>query len=248
MNYPFGTFKKAIPGSLAINFAESSGRNCDLSCPLHASNGGGCYATAIERRKPSVTSSLTARALDPIGYVRDVLDGLNKANLCSVPWVRFSVFGSVPRAADVEVEANPVLSSLLRSLASRLRTHAHKVHLPVETTRKAHAYRRLGFFPRVSFATNWRTDKHERELRRTLDDGFPVSLTSDDGLGKGAGWTKRQQEYARRVTIPELRKAFPDKKVRGCPAILGNAKCGACRLCVDPQFGGADIVVYPLHP
>jgi hypothetical protein len=87
-----------------------------------------------------------------------------------------------------------------------------------------------------------------KPIRDALAAGLPVSLTSDDGLGKGSGWTIRQREHARTVTIPQLRRAFPNAKVRGCPAILGNAKCGACRLCADPQFGGADIVVYPLHP
>jgi hypothetical protein len=256
IRYPFGTFNKATPGALAINFAPSSGHNCDLSCPLHRDNGGGCYATAAEKHRPNITRSLAARALAPVEYVRDVLDGLNKANLCRVPWVRFSVFGSLPLATDVEV--NPILEGLLRRLALRLRPHAHKVHLPVETMRKATLYRALGFFPRLSLATAYAaedgadggTDGADKlkPIRDTLNAGLPVSITSDDGLGEGRGWTKRQREHARRVTIPQLRRAFPDKKVRGCPAVLGNAKCGACRLCADPQFGGADIVVYPLHP
>jgi len=106
--------------------------------------------------------------------------------------------------------------------------------MPVETLAKARTYRALGYRPRVSIQ-----NKGWRAAKRALVAGFPVSMVTDPP-DFGKGWKGRAIE-AGRAYARELRERGMPAKC--CPAIVGRAHCGECRLCAGPTAA----VVYPRH-
>jgi len=223
----FGSFGKGIPGSISINFSESGGFWCAASCIF---KNAGCYAQTLEKRQPSIAKNGKRHRENFALLLRAVANSIGAK--ASAPWIRFSVFGTIAPPGVWSLDDHNVLAHIAEQL-----DHT-RVHFPVETVEKARALRRLGFHPRVS----------DGESATALTHGFPVSLGCEnlDGIKITSGMSRarRQQITApARAMAAGFRAAGISAKV--CPAIVGNAKCGACRLCNGVD--GPQVVIYPRH-
>ena len=100
------TFGKAIKGAVALNFGLSGGNNCDKICPYHPEStsehasvkDARCYAYACENRGDRVQLKNKLQrhedsSPEPI-ISRAILE--YQLDRESIPWFRFSSFGSVP--------------------------------------------------------------------------------------------------------------------------------------------------------
>jgi hypothetical protein len=219
-----GTFSKGARGSVALNFAPSGAANCDPMCPHYK---GACYALRAERsgRRDNLVAKLIRH------YKRGLRFVCNEARaelalLGSVPWFRFSAFGSVPnRIGALQLDA-------LRALIALAQAKGARVHFPVETERKARYYRkRLGDLVCVrESATN-----KARFLDATTATSFVVG-TLDVPMS---------------ARIAEALSVAKEKRARGracalCPAITSRAReihCGECTLCANDKVD----IIYPCH-
>jgi hypothetical protein len=218
-----GVFGKGIEGSVAINFAPSGGVNCDPSCTLF----GNCYATNVEKRQPNVTRNLVTKANAPLDYIRELA---NVAGIiATAPWVRFSVFGSIPNNPTAE------WVKYFTNLVDHL--NPIRVHFPVETIEKANIVSDAGLYPRVSAGLD-----HDR-LDAIFDHNHLASVVVDLGTNVTYKNKKRLAPLAH-AKAAEFRNKY-GVSVKVCPAIIGHAKCGDCKLCANPDV---DLVIYPKHP
>ena len=217
-----GSFSKGIAGALSINFAPSGGVNCHKSCTLYAR----CYGTKTEKRQPNIKTNLDKKAENPIRYIRELAD--NARLIALAPWVRFSVFGSMPNNPTPEWLENFV------KLASELNPNI--THFPVETIRKANIVREAGLNPRVSAGLD-----HDR-VKHILKNNHLASLVLDLGVNVN----HKNKKRLGRVAIQKAKefKQLHGVTVKVCPAIIGQAKCGACKLCARKDI---PIVIYPKH-
>mgnify|MGYP003633229960 FL=1 len=149
--------------------------------------------------------------------------------LPSIPWIRFSTFGSVPnrRLTGAEMEA---FASLVRSFPQ-----GTPVHFPVETREKAERFRAIA----VAFDLDLVVRESCQSDRRMREAAGPSSRIVFDGA------TKRER-LANAVT---LAKSLEGARV--CPAIAATilrrpkpVKCGQCTLCARPDVR---MILYPQH-
>jgi hypothetical protein len=223
-----GTYGKGIEGSKTVNFSESGGKFCDLSCELHPENGGGCYAVTAGKRKPTIVKNGLKHSANFslfLGAVRAMVKTLSEA-----PWIRFSAFGSISAPSTWTDSDKANLSQIAEKLDHSI------VHFPVETLEKARALKDLGYFPRVS----------DGEASEAMDAGFPVSrVVKGTKRITGSMSRKRKHEVSApaRELARELRANGLSAKV--CPAIVANAKCGDCTMCSGTS--GVDVIIYPDH-
>lgn len=225
-----GSFSKAVPDAVAINFAPSSGVNCSDTCKVKQA---GCYARNTEARKPSIHVSLERKARDQGGYLRKLTKPHTLVKLHHAPWIRFSVFGSVPPATRL-TETDRKHLTMLAGFCD-----PEKTHLPVETLAKVRTYQELGFAPRLSLGPNPAT----RRIRNMVKLGIPISLIVDP-MHQKPGWTEQAKILAKQ-TARKLRKIYQGK-ILVCPAIIGSAKCGECKAC-NGLPGSPNIIIYPKH-
>jgi len=223
----FGSFGKGVKGSLSINFSESGGLWCAASCVF---KGRGCYAENLEKRQLSIAENGRRHRENFALFLRAVAASIGAK--ASAPWTRFSVFGTIAPPDVWSLDDHNELARIAEQL-----DHT-RVHFPVETVEKARALRRLGFYPRVS----------DGESAAALTHGFPVSLGCNnlDGItitGRMSRERRQQVTAPARAMAAGFRAAGISAKV--CPAIVGNAKCGACRLCNGVD--GPQVVIYPRH-
>lgn len=228
-----GSFSKALPGAVALNFSESGGANCSARC--QALKLGVCYAVHTERLKPSVqTSGERKRKMGFANLCRAYQQQIEKrvAKGDFIPWIRFSTFGSVPNR-PLTGEEMQAFASLVRSFPPGV-----PVHFPVETRQKAERFRAIA----VAFDLNLVV----RESAQS-DSGFRDSLAQGKQVSRIVykGNTKRERlENARKIA-----KASKGK-VRVCPAIASTilrtrpVKCGQCTLCSRGDVTG---ILYPQH-
>lgn len=224
-----GTFSKAIPNSVALNFSESGGTNCSTKC--EALKKGVCYAVHTEKMKPSI--QVSGQRKRELGFAQ-----LCKAyqikieNLPSPPpWIRFSTFGSVPnrKLTPLELEA---FADMVQSFPAGV-----PVHFPVETREKAERFRAItmAFDLPIVIRESCQSD---------------ARMKSPDNKGQSSrivfdGATKRD----RLANAVKLARTLPDARV--CPAIASTilrrpkaVKCGQCTLCAQPQI---KTILYPQH-
>jgi hypothetical protein len=242
-----GSFSKALPGAVAINFSQSASTWCSDLCQHKRAS---CYAKNNEARKPSLQANLSWKQDNQLEYLRAIIESpTHTARIRTAPWVRLSAFGTVPPSEVLQASAP--LTKAFRKLAKLLSPLAARVHFPVETADKFNAYRALGFHPRLSLQT-----QDPDEIADAVRAGIPVSLAVGDPSDKAPRWTLRNKERARSFAR-KLRALLPGKRVTVCPAILGRAKCGDCTACADPDIAGSKglkgskgshVVIYPLHP
>lgn len=221
-----GSYGKGVVGSATVNFTTSGGKHCDDSCPL---KGNGCYAIATEAMKPSITINLERKEENVSDYLQALATPKAIAKLQAAPWVRFAAFGSIPAPSELTLGdfAN------LRTIAASL-DHT-RVHFPTETLAKADMLKVAGFMPRVSVATNLKA------LPQVIKAGHVASCAvKGDKLARGKN---KRAHSAQAVTfMRELKEQGISAKV--CPAVAGNAKCGACTACADKSV---QVIVYPMH-
>jgi hypothetical protein len=177
--------------------------------------------------------NLERKAADLSGYLRALLQ--SRDQVLEAPWIRISAFGSVPPAGRLSRLQRDLMGNFLRMLEQRDPT---TVHFPVETSEKQKAYRVGKYFPRLSLGLN----PSLRRISGWLRKGRPISMTYGPETLE-PGYT-RAAISGSKTLARELRRKSPDHNIKVCPAIAGNAKCGACKLC---SLSGADLVIYPLH-
>lgn len=221
-----GTYGKGVAGSATVNFTTSGGKHCDDSCPL---KGNGCYAITTEAMKPSITINLERKQDNISDYLQALVAPKALSKLKAAPWVRFAAFGSIPAPADLTLQD----FNHLRTIGASL-DHS-KVHFPTETLAKADMLKVAGFTPRVSVATS------TENLHKVLQAGHVASCAvKGDKLARGKN--KRAHSAQAITFVRDLRAQGINAKV--CPAVAGNAKCGACTACADKQV---QVIVYPMH-
>jgi hypothetical protein len=217
-----GTFSKGIDGALSINFAPSGGVNCDPSCTLFSK----CYGTKTEKRQPNITTNLVAKSEFPMEYIRELAKAARL--IATAPWVRFSVFGSMPNTPSKEWVKE------FQELANHL--SPKNTHFPVETIDKANVVSDAGLYPRVSAGLD-----HDR-LDAIFDHNHLASAVVDLGTILTYRNKKKLAPLAH-AKAAEFRAKY-GVSVKVCPAIIGHAKCGDCKLCANPDV---DLVIYPKH-
>ena len=229
-----GTFSKATNGAIALNFSESGGANCSSKC--EALKKGVCYAIHVERMKPSVqVSGERKRKLGFAGlcraYQARIETKVTKGE--TIPWIRFSTFGSVPN--------RPLSGDEMRAFADLVRSFPADtpVHFPVETRQKAERFRAIA----VAFDLNLvvrESAQSDALLRKSMAEGKQVSRIVFDGATQ-----KDRLENARAIAKRSRGKA------RVCPAIASTilkatkkVKCGQCTLCARADVTA---ILYPQH-
>ena len=223
-----GGFGKATPGSVALNFATSGGKNCATTCRMHPDNGGACYAATAENRwdrKQLLAKLQRHESTDPAVLISHAMAEVTESRN-PIPWFRFSSFGSVPMQAPHN----------FRTLCALLVAMDIPVHFPVESADKADHYRTvLSGLPiavreSISDPSRWTTAVG------------PVSIVA----GNMAMSKPYRIRYAK--NIASIRTNATGRKTIVCPAIAskrGNdkAKCGSCTACSKSDID----IVYPMH-
>lgn len=229
----FGSFSKALPGAVALNFSESGGANCSKRC--QALKLGVCYAVHVEKMKPSVqTSGERKRKMNfaslCLAYKTQIEKRIAKGE--HVPWIRFSTFGSVPNR-PLTGEEMQAFASLVKSFPAGV-----PVHFPVETRQKAERFRAIAVAFDLPLVVR-ESAQSDSGFRESMAQGKPVSRI----VYKGD--TKRERlENARKIAKRSKGKA------RVCPAIASTilrtkpVKCGQCTLCSRGDVTG---ILYPQH-
>ena len=233
---PFGSFSKSVKGGLSLNFSTSGGRHCDPSCPLMSV----CYAQGVERTYTTVNRQLVTR--EAVGgftaLLKDATTPKALAKMSSAPWFRFSVLGSIPDPRTWTKAQRKMLKTLADNVPHGL------THFPVETIRKARALINLGFSPRVSHGA------HVEALRAGIPASVSVQLNRDNGAPvriRACNKKKlaHQAHLKFRAMVAELEAKLGRRlHAKLCPAIIGNAKCGSCTMCANPEI---DLIGYPIH-
>ena len=225
-----GTFSKAVPRAIALNFSESGGVNCSTKC--EALKKGVCYAVHTEKMKPSIQVSGERKRKAGFANLCQSYQAQierKKAKGEAIPWIRFSTFGSVPnrKLTGSEMEA---FASLVRSFPA-----STPVHFPVETPEKAERFRAIA----VAFDLNLVVRESAQSDQRMRAADKPCSRI----VYKGD--TKRE----RLANAVSLAKSLPNARV--CPAIASTilrrpkaVKCGQCTLCARADV---QTILYPQH-
>ena len=242
-----GSFGKALDGSLSINFGYSAGPDCEQACLHHPKSTAknptnACYAFRSELRPDR--SQLAAKLARHQRTRPETI--CNKALLeivtlqtkgKTIPWVRISTNGSVPRPSKVTDRFKEAFCRLLEHCKSA----GIPVHLPVETAAKARFYRSL-----VGGLAVVRESAVSR--RRFLETKYPVSFTADGEsriesveLARQLAADRREKSGRKCVVCPAVLNSFA---ARRNPAMKNErAKCGACVACAASTTD----IVYPKH-
>ena len=226
-----GSFSKAVEGSVSLNFAESGGENCDPSCSAFVLKI--CYAMHTEKVKPCIAVSgkrkrLAGFAACCLEYAAQIKRKVAKGE--SIPWLRFSTFGSVPNRPLSAGEVSAFVT-LVRSFLD-----GTPVHFPVETADKARRFRSIAAIHNLPLVVreSCQTDARAAEC---LAQGLPSSRIAYHGRNK------RER----------LANAMLSAKGTGaavCPAIASTIlkrnriKCGQCTLCAQSS---RIQIIYPQH-
>jgi len=228
------TFGKAIKGAVALNFGLSGGNNCDKICPYHPEStsehasvkDARCYAYACENRGDRVQLKNKLQrhedsSPEPI-ISRAILEYQLERE--SIPWFRFSSFGSVP-------------SKVPDNFRKLCKTIKCPIHLPIESHAKYEAY-----LDAVGDLVNPRTSVPAQDF-------YEYAHTCSTVVGSMLQKPKERVSLA--LEVAKERKNRTGRTVKVCPAIAATqlrtgskrAKCGACTLCAD-----ADVdIIYPVH-
>ena len=223
-----GTFSKAVTGAISCNFSENGGQNCSSLCPLKKSRA--CYGIRVESMRDNIKQSgISKRLAGPVACALSYA-GQIKGIRHAIPWIRFSVFGSVPHSLDEE--GKQAFDILLKSAAEK-----GPVHFPVESPRKRKLYgnigKKYGVVVRESCHTVGRAINRKKE-------GIPASVvmakregeTRLELLARSKAWCKDNGG----MVCPAIASTFEKRKNR--------VKCGDCKACASEH---CSLVVYPQH-
>jgi hypothetical protein len=253
-----GKFSKAVDGSRSLNFGQSGGHNCDISCIHHPKNRAAdatrqCYAlntelrfdrkqllNKLKRHEHADPALLAKRALNELRCLQDVWP---------VPWFRISTNGSVPQPEDCTPDFVKALKDLLEYCEER----DIPVHFPVESKRKRIYYRKIL--------------KHRAVVRQSCQSITEfISSPGAVSIVAGVSTMSRWDRIVEAKRLAALRTAETGRKAIVCPAVASRyiefetrrragdkkahlakgspkSKCGRCVACAVPDFD----VVYPLH-
>lgn len=234
----FTIFSKGTKGALALNFGQSGGENCELSCrhhPAHFSgsepNDGKCYAAIVESRSDRKE---TAAKLDRHEQLpASVIVGRAIVELSAillrgivVPWFRFSTNGALPGRAAARADRR--FAPLLRELLSTLRAKSIPVHFPVESAEKAAFYREI-VGDLVTVRESIQTPNMNPETISTHQ--IPAGACSfTAGEDVGAGPNKRGRILAAAAAAAAAWAQRTGRKTIVCPAVrvsfLSRTKAG----------------------
>jgi len=229
-----GTFSKALPGAVSLNFSESGGSNCSPRCKLLNA---GCYAQHTELMKPSI--SVSGERKRKQGFANTcrqlTVSLMRESRKRKIPWVRLSSFGSVPNRllGSHEVKA---FVSLLKAVPEET-----PIHFPVETPGKAAQFRRLCNASGREIVVRESSQTEARAVN-AIRDGGQVSLVVGGGTKK--------ENLAKAKTVAARLREKTGERAAICPAIASTinrrkpVKCGQCTLCADK---GCAAIVYPQH-
>ena len=241
-----GVFGKGIKGSIAFNYGESCGPDCDTNCPHHADSisphakdsDSRCYAWKAERRFDRVNlrnklhrhqltnrESITTQAHTEYRRIK-------KRVKSKVKWFRFSAFGSVPK--DVPVAFRP--------LCEELKADKVDIHLPVESYDKVLKYRKVLKGLNIAVRRSCATANHFIRASTRIN---PLSVV----VGNMNQTPK--ERLVESLKVAKRRSKRTNRKCIVCPAIAvqvlnkgsNNAKCGNCVACALPHVD----IVYPVH-
>ena len=241
-----GVFGKGIDGSIAFNYGESCGPDCDLNCPYHFQSisphakgrDNRCYAFRLEQRpdRKALSSKLHRHQVTN----RDSLTSqahteyrrIKKRSKVKVKWFRFSAFGSVPKSPP----------PAFRPLCEELRADEVDVHLPVESWAKARRYRKE--LKGLTVAVRRSCHSVGAFVRASIHNN-PLSVVV------GTMAQTPRERLAQSKVVAKMRSLVTMRKTLVCPAIAAmilrtgskTAKCGNCVACADDQID----VVYPHH-
>ena len=232
-----GTFSKALPNAVSLNFAESGGVNCSPTCEALIKNV--CYAVHTEKMKPSIQTSGERKRLHGFAplcdaYREDITRKASKG--IDIPWIRFSTFGSVPDR-ELTTEEESAFVKLVRSFPPGV-----PVHFPVETREKAERFRDIAKAYDLPIVVRESAQSDQRAVE-SLASGDPASRIVYEGKTKRDRLAKAQ----------EIARNNPGASV--CPAIASTIlrrpvkiKCGSgkggCTLCSQ---GNRTLILYPQH-
>lgn len=251
-----GTFSKGIDGSVSVNFGVSGGANCETTCQHHPDNDGACYAARAEIRpdRAQLADKLIRHETKPAAYICgralfELQELISRGK--TIPWVRFSTNGSLPKPS--KVRRNRLFVTQFRKLVEFCVRNSIPVHIPVESYKKARFYRSLV----GDLVTIRESVQNEKRFRSAVGQ---VSIAVGHGLP-----LRDRVEYA--AEVARLRRESMDRKTVVCPAVVSSfnyklnsrgktddekrelkarysrAKCGACTACSDARID----VVYPIH-
>jgi len=211
------TFSKSTPGGVALNFSENASCNCWDGCPM---KGEGCYGERIDKMKPSVRVSGTRKREAGFKACAEEYMAQLRSKM-TVPWVRFSSFGSLPTITKAEEE------TALELLA--VAAYAGPVHFPVESPAKYKFWSRLA----RPFGIVVRQSMHSMaKAYNRYCQGHNVSVV----------WKKGATLKERIKNAEEW--AVEHRGAMVCPGISKGAKCGdTCIECSKPD----KLIIYPQH-
>lgn len=252
-----GSFSKAIDGSVALNFSQSGGKNCDLSCIYHPENHSmpeknRCYAARAEIRpdRKALKDKLKRHEID--GAAETATKALEELKqICKtqkIPWLRISAFGSVPQPRH----ASKKFIKTTKKLFAFAKNNGILVHFPVETERKAQFYR-----------------KHTKNLvvvRQSVQSHDEwIGCLGPSSIVAGNSQLSQMERIAESKRLANIRIQATGRKTIVCPAVASSyinternriktgkyrkiqgdpkAKCGNCTACANPKVD----IVYPSH-
>jgi hypothetical protein len=229
----FTIFSKGVDGSLGLSFCESAKHNCDPQCRLWRS----CYACRIERMYKCLRAKLRRHHRNGPTWV--VNQAIKQWPDKPVPWFRFSVDGSFPSRSKVRNWRT--FRQRLRLLVIHALGTGSKVHIPVESKRKAMTYRAvLRGIPVVVRRTS-----QARTVEQLISEDDPRAWVAATAIHNG-GVSKTQVS----ANIDLARQSATAIRANGetavvCSAIAGSSHCGQCTACADERVS---VVIYPFHP
>lgn len=225
---------KLCRGSFAVSFGLSGGRLCDDVC-AHKQNGS-CYFERIQWR-PSVSAAMARNEnLGPLAVVESAAARMPRV----FPWLRWSVSAGVPMPEHFSSSQDwRRFRKRFRAANVQAVKAGADVHLPVESMRKARAYRSIlagsGVVVRRSVQSSRLADLLKARDHRAVT----ASVTP---LGKGG-----RKKGSKADNIAEAHRLAALVRASGqtgvvCPFPISGRLCGDCRACASPAV---DVVIFP---
>ena len=249
---PLSVFSKSVAGSVALNFGLSGGVNCGTDCMYHPDSTNPnasperarCYAATLEAgyRGRNIRAKLARHEAEPATELIDrarIEFAYKVSAQGSVPWFRFSAFGSVP----------VVVPDNFRTLCQEVTQAGTPIHLPVESIAKYRAYNEA-----VGDIVAVRLSVPAEDFHKYPD--IPVST-----VGGSMSCHSPAERVAVSKDMARSRSKKTGRKCIVCPAVaaqhlntkpaqrerrkqaMKHSKCGNCTACAVSTID----IVYPVH-
>ena len=235
---PFTMFSKAVFDHVGLSFSTSGRKrssNCDIRCRLLEL----CYAVRIERIYADLERKLERHHRS--GAVAVLVEALATLRDDPISWARFSVDGSLPERAEFDRTQWAIFRDLLREFVSRCLALGARWHIPVESRRKARAYRAA----LSGLGVTIRRSDQSATIERVLSSNDSRSWVACAGELHRGHVSKVQKEANTEYAFECARKAREaGVSTVVCPAVYGSGLCGSCTACSTDRV---ELVIYPFH-